>query len=112
MGSLSESQRRNTIDYLNSKTEIPLRQQFRIPPVTYLTIANSEYIGGLEIAHVLADVTLKMDTLVTQIVTLSAAKGLLRGRFFSHFAPSELSCRLPSAPQSMKIVIYHCHSLA
>ena len=53
---LTESQRRNTLEYLNSETAIPLREQFRIPPIEFLTIADSEYVGGLEIAHVLADI--------------------------------------------------------
>ncbi len=53
---LSESQRKNTFEYLNSKTAIPLRQPFVIPTILHLTIADSEYVGGLEIAHVLADI--------------------------------------------------------
>jgi hypothetical protein len=53
---LTERQRKNTYDYLNSKTEIALRQSFSIPPVEHLTICDSEYVGGLEIAHVLADI--------------------------------------------------------
>lgn len=53
---LTERQRRNTYDYLNSKTEIPLRASFAIPPVEHLTICDSEYVGGLEIAHALADI--------------------------------------------------------
>ena len=53
---LTERQRGNTYDYLNSKTEIPLRASFAIPPVEHLTICDSEYVGGLEIAHVLADI--------------------------------------------------------
>jgi len=53
---LAERQRRNTYNYLNSKTERPLRERFSIPPVEYLTIGDSEYVGGLEIAHVLADI--------------------------------------------------------
>lgn len=53
---LAERQRRNTYNYLNSKTEKPLREPFSIPPVEYLTIGDSEYVGGLEIAHVLADI--------------------------------------------------------
>jgi hypothetical protein len=53
---LSESQRRNTYDYLNGKTRQPLREPFAIPPIEYLTIGDSEYVGGLEIAHVLADI--------------------------------------------------------
>ncbi|MCX6011721.1 MAG: DUF3800 domain-containing protein [Chloroflexi bacterium] len=53
---LSESQRRNTLEYLNSETAIPLIEKFRIPTIRFLTIADSEYVGGLEIAHVLAEV--------------------------------------------------------
>jgi len=53
---LTERQRENTYYYLNSKTEIPLRESFAIPPVKHLTICDSEYVGGLEIAHVLADI--------------------------------------------------------
>jgi len=53
---LTERQRGNTYDYLNSETGIPLRESFSIPPVEHLTICDSEYVGGLEIAHVLADI--------------------------------------------------------
>lgn len=53
---LTEKQRKNTIEYLNSKTAIPLRAPFRIPHVTFLTVADSQYVGGLEIAHVLSDI--------------------------------------------------------
>lgn len=53
---LTESQRRNTLSYLRSETLIPLKQPFSIPTIEYLTIADSEYVGGLEIAHVLAEV--------------------------------------------------------
>jgi len=53
---LTESQRKNTLEYLNSKTAIPLREPFRISPITFLTVADSQYVGGLEIAHVLADI--------------------------------------------------------
>lgn len=56
---LTESQRRNTFEYLNSKTTVPLRQPFAIPTVAHLAIADSEYVGGLEIAHVLADILKK-----------------------------------------------------
>ncbi|MGA7677399.1 MAG: DUF3800 domain-containing protein [Dehalococcoidia bacterium] len=57
---LTDNQRRNTVNYLNSKTEIQLEKPFPIPPVKHLTIADSEYICGLEIAHVLADVVNKI----------------------------------------------------
>ena len=53
---LSESQRKETYDYLNSKTRQPLREPFAIPHIEYLTIGDSEYVGGLEIAHVLANI--------------------------------------------------------
>lgn len=53
---LTEGQRGNTYDYLNSRTGIPLRESFSIPPVEYLTICDSEYVSGLEIAHVLAGI--------------------------------------------------------
>lgn len=53
---LTERQRENTYAYLSSRTKIPLRESFSIPPVEHLTICNSEYVGGLEIAHVLADI--------------------------------------------------------
>jgi len=52
---LTERQRENTHAYLNSRTKIPLREPFSTPPVEHLTICDSEYVGGLEIAHVLAD---------------------------------------------------------
>jgi len=53
---LTESQRRETLDYLNSRPAIQLREKFKIPPIEFLTLADSEYVGGLEIAHVLADI--------------------------------------------------------
>ncbi|MBI2836290.1 MAG: hypothetical protein HYX85_01165 [Chloroflexi bacterium] len=53
---LTDSQRRNTFDYLNSESSISLSRKFEIPPINFLTLADSEYVGGLEIAHVLADV--------------------------------------------------------
>ena len=55
-GNIILRQRGNTHDYLNSKTEIPLREPFSIPHVEYLTICDSEYVGGLEIAHALANI--------------------------------------------------------
>ena len=53
---LTEAQRKNTLDYLNSRSDIGLREPFAIPPIEYITLCDSEYVGGLEIAHVLADV--------------------------------------------------------
>ena len=57
---LTDNQRRNTMSYFNSKTEIPLKKPFSIPPVKYFTIADSEYICGLEIAHILSGVVNKI----------------------------------------------------
>lgn len=51
---LTEQQRANTLSYLNSEIEIPLKQPFRIPRIEHLTIADSKYVGGLQIAHILA----------------------------------------------------------
>jgi hypothetical protein len=53
---LSESQRKNTISYLNSKTEMRLDRKFAIPPIKHLTVASADYVCGLEIAHILADI--------------------------------------------------------
>ncbi len=52
---LTEEQRVNTLSYLNSHTPIPLRQPFTIPHVKHLTIADSKYIGSLQIVHLLAE---------------------------------------------------------
>lgn len=52
---LAGGNRENMHDYLNSKTIVPLKHPFRIPSIQYLTIAGSEYTGGLEIAHLLCD---------------------------------------------------------
>jgi len=51
---LTESQRQNTLRYLCSETPVPLKQPFSIPKIEHLTIADSDYVGGLEIAHLLA----------------------------------------------------------
>lgn len=53
---VSEKQRKNTYDYLNGKIGKPLKEPFTIPPIQYLTIGDSEYVGGLEIAHTLTNV--------------------------------------------------------
>jgi hypothetical protein len=53
---LTEAQRGNTLSYLNSKTHIPLRQPFAIPPIKHLTIADSKYVGALQLVHIVADV--------------------------------------------------------
>jgi len=55
----SESQRMETFNYLNSKTARPLEKPFALPEITHLTIADNEYICGLELAHILADVVKK-----------------------------------------------------
>lgn len=56
---LSESQRIETFNYLNSRTVRPLEKPFALPEITHLTIADNEYICGLELAHILADVVKK-----------------------------------------------------
>jgi hypothetical protein len=56
---LTENQRQNTIQYLNSKAPIPLKEPFLIPKILHLTIADSEYTDGLQIAHLLADIVKK-----------------------------------------------------
>lgn len=52
---ITEEQKKDTIKYLNSQTTIPLRESFRIPPILHFTLADSEYVHGLWVAHVLAD---------------------------------------------------------
>jgi hypothetical protein len=57
--SLFESQFRGTFNYLNSNTTTSLARRFSLPGITHLTIADNEYICGLELAHILADVVKK-----------------------------------------------------
>lgn len=53
---LTENSRQNTIEYLNSKPQIPLREPFNIPKILHLTNASSTYTEGLQIAHLIADI--------------------------------------------------------
>ena len=53
---LSEAQHKNSLDYLNSRSTVPLRKPFSIPQIVHLTEADSRYVGGLQIAHLLAEV--------------------------------------------------------
>jgi len=53
---LSKSQLENTQDYLNSQTLPKESTPFAIPHIKYLIMPSSEYVGGLEVAHLLADV--------------------------------------------------------
>lgn len=53
---LTEDQRKNTLEYLNSNVVIPLKEPFKIPSIEFLTVADSQYVGGLEITHVLAEI--------------------------------------------------------
>lgn len=53
---LSERQRSNVFDYLNSSPGTPLRERFKIPTIKYLTIADSEHVGGSQVAHSLAEI--------------------------------------------------------
>jgi len=64
-----ESQR-----YFNSQTPTPLKERFRIPPVSHLVLADSHYIHGIQVAHVLADMLkLKIkDNITAQLAELSS----------------------------------------
>ncbi len=53
---LTESQLENTRNYLNSQTLPEESVPFAIPYIQHLTLPASEYVGGLEVAHLLADV--------------------------------------------------------
>ncbi len=53
---LSQSQYDNIFKYLNGKPDIPLKKPFEISPISYITISDSKYTGGLEVAHLLADI--------------------------------------------------------
>jgi len=52
---LTEQQRINTFNYLNSKSPIPLNKPFVMPSISYLTIADSEYVGSLQLSHLFAE---------------------------------------------------------
>ena len=52
---LSESQRENLLNYLNSKTPTKLITPFKIPPIKTLTEADSQYVGALQLTHILAE---------------------------------------------------------
>ncbi len=52
---ITEDQKINTGRYLNSETPKPLREKFKIPPILHFTLADSQYVRGLWVAHVLAD---------------------------------------------------------
>ena len=52
---LNEEQLRNTYNYLNSKISPPLLKPFAIPPIQHITLVDSEYVGGIEVTHVLAE---------------------------------------------------------
>jgi hypothetical protein len=52
---LKEEQRVNTLEYLNSSSRIPLKRDFNIPRIAYLTTADSEYVEALQVVHLFAD---------------------------------------------------------
>jgi hypothetical protein len=54
--SLSEPQRANLLAYLSDDATIPRSAAFNLPPIESITIADSRYVGGLQVAHVLAEV--------------------------------------------------------
>ncbi|MBI2831135.1 MAG: DUF3800 domain-containing protein [Chloroflexi bacterium] len=70
---LSEKQRANTLVYLNNK--LPgLSAPFATPAITHLTDADSEYVGGLQLAHILAELLAKLANNSISEVELSEAQ--------------------------------------
>jgi len=52
---ITEEQKRESQRYFNSQTPTPLRENFRIPPVLHLTLTDSHYVHGIQVAHILTD---------------------------------------------------------
>jgi hypothetical protein len=84
---LSQSQHDNIFKYLNGRPDIPLKRPFEIPPITYITISDSKYTGGLEVAHLLADLLRDQakDTLNAEIKQEAAFLKITR--FIGHSKP-------------------------
>jgi len=55
---VNSAQRANLEDYLMGK--MPLKEEFKIPSIDHVTIADSSYIEGLQMAHNVADVVKRM----------------------------------------------------
>ena len=53
---LNEERIKNTHDYLNSRIRRHADIPFKIPHIEFITMADDEYVGGLEIAHLFSDV--------------------------------------------------------
>lgn len=53
---MSPTQRRNLEDYLSQSPTIPLQRPFRIPQIEHVTMADSRYVEGLQLAHVFTEV--------------------------------------------------------
>lgn len=56
---VNPSQRRNLEEYITSHKGIVLRERFALPAIDYVTISDSSYTGGLQLAHLITDL-LKM----------------------------------------------------
>ncbi len=50
---LTAAQIKNTHNYLNSMTTVPLKETFKIPAIAHFTLVDNTYVCGLEIAHLL-----------------------------------------------------------
>jgi len=53
---LSHRQRQNLEDYLTSQKGIVLNEPFHLPKIDYITISDSSYTGGLQLAHIMTDI--------------------------------------------------------
>jgi len=56
---LNAKQRENLEAYLASRKGIVLQEPFRLPKIDYVTISDSAYTGGLQLAHVMAELVKK-----------------------------------------------------
>ena len=78
---ITEDWQSKSLRYFNSQTPIPLRENFKIPPVLYLTLADSHYVHGIQVAHVLAD-TLRWQILGNINPTLTELSSFMRIKYF------------------------------
>jgi hypothetical protein len=84
---LSQSQHDNIFKYLNGRPDIPLKRPFGIPPISFVTISDSKYTGGLEVAHLLADV-LRDQAKGTLATDIKLESGFLKiSQFVGHRKP-------------------------
>lgn len=54
---MSSFQKRNMDKYLSRSPVFPLDRPFNIPPIEHITMADSRYVEGLQLAHLLAELT-------------------------------------------------------